>query len=277
VAEDDASLSKRQRQKQRRQQKMEAQRAAQRAARRKRLAAIGVVVALLVGATGAFAYGWVSDRLEERQLIAEAEERLGDFGCSEIEEEAILPSQHLASEELAANPPDVLYPRRPATSGRHLAGVVQTGVYDKVIDERLLVHNLEHGYVHVYYDEDAPEDQVAELQAFAQEQIDSGRYEKLIVAPWKAELEDDANFALTAWGARQHCRDFDEGVALAFLREYHYLAGNAPEREIQPHLAEGLDPDAEEGDVLFPPLDEDGVEDVEDAMEEPEEAEEQDS
>jgi hypothetical protein len=269
---DEQPLSKRQRQKQRRQQKIEAQRAAQRAARRKRMLAIGVVVALLVGATGALAYGFVSDRLEERQLIAQAEERLDELGCTEIEEEPILPSQHLASEELPTNPPDALYPRRPATSGRHLGSIVATGVYDNVVDERVLVHNLEHGYVNIFYDEDAPEDQVNQLKAFAQEQIDSRRHEKLIVSVWKAELEDDANFAMVAWGVRQHCREFDEGVVLNFLREHHYLAGDAPERDLQPHIDEGIDPDAEEGDILFPPLDaERDADDLDDVMEEPEE------
>ena len=158
-------------------------------------------------------------------------------------------------EQMAEAPPDVVYPDRPTTSGIHMNNVAISGVYDKVVDERLLVHNLEHGYVNIFYDQDAPEDQVAQLKAFAREQIDAGRHEKIVVSAWKAELEDDANFAMVAWGVRQQCRDFDEGVVLNFLREHHYLAGEAPERDVRPHLDEGIDPDAEEGDVLFPPLD----------------------
>ena len=265
---DEPQLSKRQRQKQRRQEKVQAQQQAAQAARRKRTLATVAIVVLLVGAAGAFGYGWASDRLEERRLIAAAEERHGELGCTPIEEEPIAPSPHLQSEEdLRNNPPEVLYDVRPATSGPHLGGVAQTGVYDKVIDERLLLHNLEHGYVNIFYLPDAPAEQVDALKDFAREQIDSRRHEKIIVSQWKAELDGDAHFALTAWGARQLCRDFDEGVALAFLREYHYLAGSAPERELRPHLDEGTDPDATDGDVLFPPLAEAAA--PEDTMDDP--------
>lgn len=252
---DEQPLTKRQRQKIRRQQKLEAQQAAARAARRRRLTAITVVVVVLVGLVGAVAYGWVTDRLEERDLIAEAEERFDELGCTPVEEQPPpRSSPHFGDAELAQSPPDAVYPDRPATSGPHIGTIARTGVYDKVIDERLLIHNMEHGYAVIYYHEDAPEGEVAELKAFAQEQIDSGRHEKIIVSEWNADLPDDANFAYVAWGARQLCREYDEGVALAFLGDWHYLAGNAPERDLRPHLDQGLDPDAQEGDVLFPPL-----------------------
>jgi hypothetical protein len=262
---DDQSLSKRQRQKQRRQQKLQAQQAARQAARRRRVLTTGLIVAVLLGVTGAFVYSIVDDRLEERRLVAEASERLGELGCTEIVEEPILGAAHIPDGQEAANPPDELYPVRPTTSGTHFGAWAITGVYDKVIDERLLVHNLEHGYVNIFYDQDAPADQVEALKDFAREQIDSGRYEKIIVSEWKAGLDDAENFVLTAWGARQHCRDFDEGVVLNFLREWHHLSGNAPERTVAAHFDVGLDPESVEGDFLFPPLDDrDGVEEMTD-------------
>lgn len=268
---DDQDLSKRQRQKQRRQRKLEVQRAEARKARRRRTVVMGVVVLLLVGTTGAFAAQWALDRAEERRLIAEAEENLDVLGCTPVEDRPVLPSTHFSGPELAANPPDLVYPDRPATSGRHVGNVVQSGVYDKVIDERFLVHNLEHGYVNVSYTQDAPAGQVADLKEFAEEQVDSRRHEKIVVSAWEAELPDGANFALTAWGARQLCREFDRGVALSFLDAYHYLAGDAPENTLPPHVGgqgSGLDPNEEEGDLLLPPLSDDPVDAGEDVMEE---------
>jgi hypothetical protein len=204
--------------------------------------------------------------------IAEARENLGALGCTEVEEIPVADSPHLDGAQLAGNPPEAIYPDRPTTSGPHLANVAQSGFYDKVVDERLLVHNLEHGYVHIYFDEDAPEEDVAEIEEFVEGLI-SGNTQKVIASRWKADLPGDANYALTAWGARQTCEQWDQGVAEAFIAEHHYLEGTAPERTIQPHLGgtgSGIDPDEEDGDLLFPPLGEGDEVDVEDAMEEPE-------
>lgn len=254
---DGENLSKRERQKLRRQRRLEAQRAEQRRARRRRTVATAVIALVLLGGTGAFAAQWALDRADERRQIAAAQENLASLGCTTVEDQPILGREHFSGPELAENPPDVIYPDRPATSGTHIGQWAITGVYDKVVDERLLVHNLEHGYVTAYYDQDAPAEEVEALKEFAREQIDSDRYEKLIVAAWDGELPGDANFALAAWGVRQLCEQFDEGVGLGFLREHHYLAGDAPEKELSPHgPGSGVDPDEVDGDLLYPPLDE---------------------
>jgi hypothetical protein len=157
-----------------------------------------------------------------------------------------------------------------AQSQPQYAGMGTTLVVSLFYDNRVLVAHL--GDSRLYLLREGALRQVTRDHSLLQEQIDSGRYEKIIVSQWKAELADDGNFAYAAWGARQVCRDFDEGVALNFLREYHYLAGDAPERDLRPHLDEGVDPAAEEGDVLFPPLDDAAAGELEDIMEEPEEA-----
>lgn len=269
---DEQSLTKRERQKMRRQQKLERQRVEARKARRRRTVILGVVVLLLVGTTGALAAQWALDRAEERRLVAEAQENLEALGCTTVEDPPNLGAGHFSGPELASNPPDVIYPDRPTTSGRHVGNVVQTGVYDKVIDERILVHNMEHGYVNVYYADDAPAEQVEDLKEFAREQISSRRHEKLIVSAWKDDLPEDVNFALTAWGARQLCREWDRGVALGFLDDWHWLAGDAPERTLPAHTGDsggGLDPNEEEGDMLLPPLTDDPADIGDDIMETP--------
>lgn len=254
----DDELSKRDRHKQRREAKLQEEREAAKRARRNRLMAfigVGVVVAGLIG----FA---VQRNLAQRAELAaaerRAEEKLTELGCTPDEEQPDASAGHLETDpaSLAAADPAVLYPDRPASSGQHLPLWVKTGVFDKQIDERLLVHNLEHGYVTMFYAQDAPADQVSDMKGWAQEQID-GDYKKLIVSEWVDSLPDEAKFAFVDWGDRQLCRGFDADVAGTFLRKHEGGKSAAPEAFVPAHLEAGggaQDPDAQDGPLLFPPL-----------------------
>jgi hypothetical protein len=247
--------SKRARQKQRREEKLARERAAAAKARRNRLVAFagaGLVVLLVAGL---LIGQQVQRRNAEQANIAAAEARLDDLGCTPIEaEEQTGAGNHIPDAQLAQSPPEVLYPERPAASGTHYGSWALTGVYDEQVDERILVHNLEHGYVNFYYDDDADPAQVEQLRTFAQEQID-GRFPKIVVAPFGEALPDEANFATVAWGQRQLCQTFDTGVAASFLTQHHN-GEDAPERFLPPHRneGEGLDPASADGPLLLPPL-----------------------
>jgi hypothetical protein len=266
-------MSKRERQKARRQQRLEAERAAAQSSKAKKGIATFVVAALVLGLLGYWGFSAFTERRDRNQRIEEANARLGELGCTEVENPQVLPSAHLSGAELASNAPDDLYPDRPTTSGRHLGDVAISGAFDKVVDERLLIHNLEHGYVNIFVHEDVPAEEWQEVSDFAGGLI-GGTTEKIIASRWKADMPDGAQFAFTAWGARQLCEQWDQGVAESFIDQYHYLEGTAPERTVQPHRGTGsggIDPDEEEGDLLFPPLGEPADPDLdEDVMEEPE-------
>ncbi len=247
-------MSKRERQKARRDAKLAQQRAAEARARRIRLAVFAALGLVFVGLIGVA----VASQRAERARLAQQEEaaaaRLDELGCTQDEQRDDLGTGHLESTSLAQQPPEMLYPDRPATSGEHFGNWLKTGVYDELMDERALVHNLEHGYVVAYYADGAPEEQVAELKTFAAEQIE-GDFNKIIVAPWDGELPGEANFAYAAWNARQMCAQFDRDVMTVFLRNHHSGAGEAPEKTLPAHLEEGggtIDP----GDdpFLLPPL-----------------------
>lgn len=246
-------LSKRERQKARRQQRRE-----QELARAKREQVTGralriVGILAVLGLLGYFVGSWVVDWRRERQLMEQADERLAELGCDDGGIQPDLQAGHI--EDPAAVPPKAIYPDRPTSSGPHFGSVVKSGVFDDLVDERILVHNLEHGYVNAYYSQDAPEEQVEALKAFAREKI-GGPNPKMIVAPKIGEWSQDTNFAFVAWRYRQMCDQFDEGVLLNFMAEHYGLQGIAPEKTAPAHTGgQGvLDPEEDEGPLLLPPL-----------------------
>lgn len=253
---DEASQTKRERQKARRAQRQEAERAAAARARRTRVGAFVVVGLLVVGTAGFFVQRNLADRAAERELIEEARADLAAFGCTEVEEMPPLGAGHFGEQELTGNPPETVYDHLPTTSGRHIGTWTVTGVYDHYIDERLTTHNLEHGYVVMWYDEDADPGQVTELKEFAEERIEAGDQE-LIVAPYNQPLEEDANFGFVSWERRQLCDEFSSGIALGFINE-NMDNERAPETFAGPHLGEeGVVPDGD-GPLLYPPLSQGG-------------------
>ena len=54
----------------------------------------------------------------------------------------------------------------PATSGQHSNQTVVYGVYDQPVSEINYVHNLEHGGVGMFYGPDVPEETVAQMQEY---------------------------------------------------------------------------------------------------------------
>ena len=249
------NLSKRERQRQRRDAKLQEQAILDKKARRNRLLTFAVVGLVLLGLIGLAVANNIAARNRRSAEVREVAARLDELGCTPDEEQEAVPANHLdTNEQLAAAPPETLYPSRPASSGGHYAQWLKTGVYDQDIDERALVHNMEHGYVVGYYDDGADEEQVAAFKEYAQDRIDED-LPKIIVAPWDGELEGDANFAWAAWGRRQMCAEYDDGVFKLFAEAHHSGNGAAPEKGVAPHLAAGNgtnDPGDEP--FLLPPL-----------------------
>jgi hypothetical protein len=251
------NVSKRERQKQRRDAKLAQQRAAEVKARRARLLIFVILGLLAAAGIGALIWNQQQNAAEEAARLARAKEVLEEVGCDTIENPKDPGLGHLDNATLDQQPPEALYSDRPAFGGQHYGNWIKTGVYDELIDERALVHNLEHGYILAYYDESADEEQVDALKAEAEKHID-GKYKKIIVSPWDGEFpKEGKNFAFVAWAHRQQCEEFDADVFSVFVEQFHSANGDAPEDEkgIPPHLAAGggtIDP----GDdpFLLPPL-----------------------
>jgi len=152
-----------------------------------------------------------------------------EAGCGDIQEPAgsAPGGQHAAAGETVTSS------QLPPTSGRHYGDRVlppATHVYDSPVDEIAAVHNLEHGYVVLYYRAEGEgalgKAVVDRLSSFAKGQ------DKVILAP-SASLRPETAVAVTAWNKLWECpQDVtpEQAVTMAsgFVEAYRETS-NAPE------------------------------------------------
>ena len=99
-----------------------------------------------------------------------------------------LGQEHIA---LKDNPPKP-YNSSPPSSGGHFSQPANWGVYDYEVNDKIFIHNLEHGGVWIAYRPSVPTKVVDELRAIVNEFGGS----KIVMAPRAA---NDADVALAAW------------------------------------------------------------------------------
>jgi hypothetical protein len=252
VADDEQPLSKRERQKQRRASKREAQQAAARRQRIRKTVASGLVALIVIAVIGVAGYLWQRPPAEESAALGGESETAQAAGCDAVAQPPDLGSDHLQVQQpsgLADSAPADIYGHRPATSGPHINAWAATGVYERHVDERLLVHNLEHGYVVAWYSPELGDQQRQALLEWGRSAIEDTPY--LIVAQYPEPLPDGGKVGYVAWGHRQLCADFDAKVAGEFLDRFANAEG--PEPRAGPHDdSDGLTPGQE--NVVFPPF-----------------------
>jgi hypothetical protein len=100
----------------------------------------------------------------------------------------------------------------PPTSGTHDPAPAIFNAYEEPINERKLVHNLEHGGVVMQYGSDVPSSTVNELRDFYRSSPNG-----MILAPLP-RLGD--KIALTAWTHLSTCTEFNEGAFEKFRDAY---------------------------------------------------------
>jgi hypothetical protein len=121
-------------------------------------------------------------------------------------------------------------PPIPPTGGRH--NPVSLGdtnrfypLAQKPRPERA-VHNLEHGYIVIWYDSQLPADQVAHLQALA----GSGSLTRLLVVGWwQSDLPAGKHVVLTSWGRTDRCAKVSDDVVSSFYKAHLNDQKLAPE------------------------------------------------
>jgi hypothetical protein len=162
------------------------------------------------------------------EVEARAAEAADRIGCGEIETAQDVPSEH-------AEPFAVGRDGKPANVGNHNAAPLppEPDVYEQPIPEPQAVHNLEHGYVLLYYQSEGdaalPDDAREELADLADAE------EKVLLAPYDG-LQEDTGLGLTAWRKLQTCpapENPEDAVAVArgFIEQFR-SGGLAPEPNV---------------------------------------------
>ena len=175
---------------------------------------------------------------------AEAEAAREAAGCEVLVDSEPLPDRnHLEPAE--APPADILYANaqvRPTYSGSHF-NVVSPPVSNiprTPIEERSIVHNMEHGAIAVWFD-DALTDPDTEnaLGDWGESRSDVGFSSNagaaIFTSPYEGTITSGKAIAFRAWGQAMDCETFDQTVADAWLIDFYGSHGIAPERNLAPY------------------------------------------
>ncbi len=131
---------------------------------------------------------------------------------------AALPGEQVASQgnlHIAEGAPLPAYNTNPPTSGPHYPNIARAGTYDYELPDPLLVHNLEDGYVVLYYKMGTEEENQERMLNL--ENASRG-FQRVVIAPRSTM---DATYALTAWTRLDTFDEFDEARARDFIQAYH--------------------------------------------------------
>ncbi|MDQ3963441.1 MAG: DUF3105 domain-containing protein [Actinomycetota bacterium] len=183
------------------------------ATRRRNLvtAAIATLVAVGVVAAVIFQREQEAARLSQDVGVAERE-----AGCTGVQEHENQGNEHIpvgsAHEPYAGPAP---------SSGPHYAapdGPVPGGFYDEPIPPEGPVHNLEHGQIVIWYDPNAPEDVIGDIELVTEQEEFA-----TVAAPYS--IQSEKNFVLAAWNTTQECDLVSQSVIDEFRSSFQGKAG----------------------------------------------------
>ena len=196
----------------------------------RRLVASVVVAAVVVGV-----FVFLSRAGGPNPFPEAAEDAAEAAGCSDVQTPAgsAPGNQHLAAGQAFE------YQQRPATSGQHAPSPLpgEPAVFTEMPDETMLVHNLEHAFVNIYYRQSGPTalapDVVEQLSALAE----GDERNHVLLSP-HTSLPDGVDFAVTAWNKLLTCpnsitADQARRVAQGFMTAFE-CTSNAPEPKQSP-------------------------------------------
>lgn len=190
---------------QRRAAEEERRREQQKAARKRNLVTLGIAVVVLAVVIALV----VKDRDGGGSVPSVG---AGKAGCGDVETHDIEGQEHVdVTPQYETNPP---------TSGNHLQTPASPGFFEEPVDPGAVVHNMEHGQIIFWYDPEAPQETIDAIEAVVDQEFDAS-----LAVPWD-DIESPYTFAMTAWGASQHCREVSQTVVDAFREEFQ---GKGPE------------------------------------------------
>ena len=222
-----------------------------RAEKRRTYAIIAACAAVGLVIIGLGAYPVIKDARTDAKLSGTALDSLGvpaaQAGCQDV--------QATPATGSADHKPDgerIFYEEAPPASGPHYASPAPFNRKFYTADDRppleTLVHNLEHGYSILWYNETIAADpqKLADVEAIAKKfPSDSDPKNKFIVAPWTADdgkpFPDGTHIALTHWsmggtngnpegqqGLHQFCAEPSGEVVAKFVEDYPHTDSPEP-------------------------------------------------
>ncbi|MBW3658432.1 MAG: DUF3105 domain-containing protein [Actinobacteria bacterium] len=252
MAEQERLTNKERRQRGREERKRKAEEEAKAARRRRIISVLSTIVVLaIIGAVVATAFLGDDDVIDEAIVLNSEEitEAREAAGCEVLAEQPE-PGAATHFPNASAPPADQLYAGvRPAHSGPHLEQtlpIIRRGS-DNQLDERGLLHNLEHGSVAAWYDPEQLEDGIKDdMEDWSARLIESGFAEPragtgIYVSPYtEPGITSGKTIAFRAWGFAMDCDEWDEDVAYSVVLERYGSHGIAPERTFAPFPEELL-------------------------------------
>jgi hypothetical protein len=122
------------------------------------------------------------------------------------------------------------YNSDPPTSGPHYPNPAETGFYEEAPADEYLVHNLEHGYINIWYNCSSLTEEACTTLKNQIRDVMSRAGVSLITGTSKVNAAPRPNMetllALTAWGRLQRLDEFESNAILRFIRAFR---DNAPE------------------------------------------------
>ncbi len=213
--------------------------------RRRSSVIVSVCVLIALGLIGAAAYQPIKNAIDLQgfSTLEVAEVGAPASVCQDVTtQDATGVNNHVPQDQT------VTYDTAPPSFGPHwnVAGVAPAPFTEKFYDAsdrpplEALVHNLEHGYTVLWYDDTVAGDsgQVSEIKAIAKKyDVDDTNFRlKFIAAPWLSTDEGGAPFpdgqhvALTHWmgdqesstGVWQYCSETSGAALETFMADYPY-------------------------------------------------------
>lgn len=182
-----------------RQARLEAQRAREKARKRKKVMTTTLIIVVAAALVGFVVYRASQTKAGVSKLAENAD-------CQSKSYKELSAAPHL--EETAPAPK---YNSNPPSSGLHFGRTAPWGTSAARIDDRMLVHNLEHGGIVVHYKDLAD----AEVDAL-EELVDS--YADGVIANPNPDIPTKVGMA--AWGDVQTCAKYSTAVVKAFIKEH---------------------------------------------------------
>ena len=226
--------------------RVEAIRREQRAAERRRtMLVLGSALLVVVVLVGLVVFAIVDFRRDNPELTAGSVSEVGaDVGTASCDDVISEPVEGVkAHVGPGTSQPDkvrVEYSSAPPSFGEHYgspeypASEFYTPEDSPAVES--LVHNLEHGYTVVWYDESLPQDQRNQLRRIAELASDMDETAgKFVVTAWDAsygEFPEGKAVAISHWGSgtgyRQYCGEVSGEMIQQFLEDHPYTDSPEP-------------------------------------------------